>query len=651
MSNKVAILGGGIAGLSAAHELVERGFHVDVFEALPIPGGKARSIDIPGSGTPGPDGLRPDLPGEHGFRFFPRFYRHVTDTMRRIPYRNGRTVADNLVDTTRVQLARFDRPPVEITNRFPRSIADVRLILDDLAMIFRGDLGIPHDELAWFASRVWQIVTSCRQRRDEEYESIDWWHFIGAETRSDAYRKLLGHGITRSLVAAKADRASTKTIGDIFVQLIFDIVKPGPSTDRVLNGPTNDVWIEPWIAHLESLGVRYHVGSPVVAMRCDAGRIISATIETDGRRREIVADHYVLALPVEDLLPLLTPSLVSAEPALGRLSELAKSTAWMNGIQLFLTEDVPLVHGHTIYVDSPWALTSVSQAQFWSEVDLARYGNGQVKGIISICISEWDAKGLNGRTAKECTPAQLTEEVWQQLKCSLNVGGREILRDEHLYRWFLDPDVQLREGADDTNEAPLLVNHVGTWALRPDAVTQIPNMFLAADYVRTHTDLATMEAANEAARRAVNGILNAAGSSAPPCPIWTLHEPEIFAPWRAIDEVRYRHGLPWDDTIVNAALALVGGGQEALLALARSAGLPMSMVSMNPGIAAADSASKMIDAVTTLMQGVVPLAALRAAEREVSAQGMPGATSPESVMADAVRRVPGLPGLPQPTSW
>ena len=37
---------------------------------------------------------------------------------------------------------------------------------------------------------------------------------------------------------------------------------------------------------------------------------------------------------------------------------------------------------------------------------------------------------------------------------------------------------------------------------------------LAADYVRTHTDLATMEAANEAARRAVNGILCAAGSSA-----------------------------------------------------------------------------------------------------------------------------------------
>ena len=43
------------------------------------------------------------------------------------------------------------------------------------------------------------------------------------------------------------------------------------------------------------------------------------------------------------------------------------------------------------------------------------------------------------------------------------------------------------------------------------AVTAIPNLFLASDYIQTYTDLATMEGANEAARRAVNGILDARG--------------------------------------------------------------------------------------------------------------------------------------------
>ena len=45
---KVAVLGGGVAGMSAAHELIERGFRVAVFERQPeLCGGKARSLPVP----------------------------------------------------------------------------------------------------------------------------------------------------------------------------------------------------------------------------------------------------------------------------------------------------------------------------------------------------------------------------------------------------------------------------------------------------------------------------------------------------------------------------------------------------------------------------------------------------------------------------
>ena len=63
--------------------------------------------------------------------------------------------------------------------------------------------------------------------------------------------------------------------------------------------------------------------------------------------------------------------MIAADPALAHLFTLDDITEWMNGIQIYLTEDVPIAHGHTIYVDSPWALTSISQAQFWKHVDLA----------------------------------------------------------------------------------------------------------------------------------------------------------------------------------------------------------------------------------------------------------------------------------------
>src|SRR3546814_14359408 len=81
-----------MAGLTAAHELAERGLQVTVFEPTAW-GGKARSIPVAGTRV----GPRRNLPGEHGFRFFPGFYHHTPDTMRRIPFGdNANGVGDNL---------------------------------------------------------------------------------------------------------------------------------------------------------------------------------------------------------------------------------------------------------------------------------------------------------------------------------------------------------------------------------------------------------------------------------------------------------------------------------------------------------------------------------------------------------------------------
>lgn len=47
---EVAVLGGGIGGLTAAHELAERGFAVTVYEARAEAGGKSRSAVLLGTG-------------------------------------------------------------------------------------------------------------------------------------------------------------------------------------------------------------------------------------------------------------------------------------------------------------------------------------------------------------------------------------------------------------------------------------------------------------------------------------------------------------------------------------------------------------------------------------------------------------------------
>src|SRR5262245_37088836 len=150
MLSRVVILGGGVAGMSAAQELMERGFEVVVLEFGDVPGGKARSIPVThhGEDTPGfqlVDGAAESVghrvPGEHGFRFFPGFYKHVIDTMRRIPSFDGAKVADHLVPTTRLEFTQYDKPTFVVPAGFPLSTRDAGPTLRDILLWFAHSNG------------------------------------------------------------------------------------------------------------------------------------------------------------------------------------------------------------------------------------------------------------------------------------------------------------------------------------------------------------------------------------------------------------------------------------------------------------------------------------------------------------------------------
>jgi 15-cis-phytoene desaturase len=339
---------------------------------------------------------------------------------------------------------------------------------------------------------------------------------------------------------------STRTVGYILLQLLFGLMTIG-GFDRLLNGPTNEVWLAAWEAYLTGKGVDLQTGATTRSFSSDSTGITGVVIEQNGQSREINAEYYVAALPVEIMSGLVDVGLKALAPSLANLTKL--STAWMNGIQFYPAQDVPLDFGHTLYADSPWALTSVSQRQFWTPGRLANYGSGQTGGILSVDISDWGTPGiLYGKEAMQCTALEVKNEVWAQMKAHLNIGGAEILRDDNLLSWFLDPDIQFPDPSAAANLEPLLINTAGSLQYRPEATTEIPNLLLASDYVRTYTDLACVDGANEAARRAVNGILDHSGVSAAQAQVWPRQEPEYFKPLIAYDELRFRLGLPHAST-------------------------------------------------------------------------------------------------------
>ena len=549
-NTSVAVLGGGVGGLSAAHELAERGFEVTVYEKKDRFGGRSRSL--PGPETSGGD----SLPAEHGFRFFPGFYQHVTETMSRIPYEGG-SVEDNLVEATEFMQATTDRRWI-LQTEVPSSFQEFKASLGRQL----GGPTVPNDEKAYFFARLFHLLSSCDRRWRDQYETVSWWEFINAEQMSEAYQKILGYGISQLLVAARPELISTRTMGRIYLQLLQGIYDESMEADRVLNGPTNHVWIDPWTDYLEDIGVELRPGTAVRAIESDGDLVTGVRVDDGSGESRVGADYYVAALSIETMRGLLTPALESAAPSLGGVREL--QTAWMNGIMFYLERDVTLTHGHVSYFDSPWALTTVSQRQFWEEYDISDHDG--IEGILSVCISDWNRPGiLYDKPARECSPEQIRDEVLAQLRQHLEGGDETLPSDDLISDWFLDPAIEYdSQRGEAQNSESLLVNTVGSLQHRPEAATDAENLVVATDFVRTNTDLATMEAANEAARRAVNAILERSGSGVTPCAIKEISVPPILSRLRRLDARIYRHNLPHPGAITPVGWKAYGKAKSLL---------------------------------------------------------------------------------------
>ena len=207
---------------------------------------------------------RADLPAEHGFRFFPGFYRHLPDTMSRIPTADG-TVVDRLTAATRVMIARAGGRPEMVSPVHPPASLDDLRVVSRFVLEWTTAVGIPVDEQAVFMERLLTLLASCDERRYGQWEQQSWWEFVGADRRSPAFRKFLADGLTRTLVAARAKEMSARTGGLILAQLLFDVTRVGGRADRVLDGPTNESWIDPWVQHLRAIGVDLRLDCPARA--------------------------------------------------------------------------------------------------------------------------------------------------------------------------------------------------------------------------------------------------------------------------------------------------------------------------------------------------------------------------------------------------
>lgn len=572
------------------------------------------------------------LAGEHGYRFFPAFYKHLFDTMYRIPLltehqpadeeverhgailarereraagrvddvtaatddtrrdqpqayaHDGGTVWQNLIATEYHSIANEDGElPVVLSRLRARSLKELLTTV----RAFYEKMGFDTLDMARYQLKLVEYMTSCTARR-ERYQDLGWKDFIGLENFSETFREAMNVW-PQALVGMRAGEADARTAGNITVQILLDQLREFGFTDGTLNGPTSIAWLDPWRRYLESEGVTFF-NAKLQSIHWTPERDFKLQIDAPpgGLAGEIDADYLLFATPPEEsyrLFSALQAELsdelkrrwFGADHDLGRLLKFL--SGWrdqqraepdpregpfrhFNGIQFYLEDDFRLVRGHTYYANSPWGLSSISQAQFRA----IRLGiRDEHRGVLSIDVGNWVAPGHEGAPrAWDCSPQQFAEEVWRHVDRGTETADERLpeplwyhIDDEVHYgfetwRRTPPPAPEVADGRPGValNETPYLVNLPGAWTTRPGgavghlgrieyellftgAMPRSRGMILAGPYMKTHTRLGSMEAANESARHAVNRILRDCLEREPErrvgqmCEIFPLEEREL----------------------------------------------------------------------------------------------------------------------------
>ena len=160
-------------------------------------------------------------------------------------------------------LASYNRDPIPIVLHAPRSADQAQKLFS--FMVGMQKMGLSLDDALLFFTKLLEFLSVPDDIRRQKYDRIAWSAFVEEANRTPAFRILASH--TRTLVAAKATEASAYTIATMAVRTLFE---SSLTIDRVLDGPTSEVWIEPWVRHLEGQGVKFvHFGYDLDAIEFD----------------------------------------------------------------------------------------------------------------------------------------------------------------------------------------------------------------------------------------------------------------------------------------------------------------------------------------------------------------------------------------------
>ena len=488
--SSVTIIGAGIAGLSAALRLVERGFQVTVLEQNDFAGGKLGAHR---------HGRHHADYHEHAYHMYLNWYHNFWQIMEEIGIR------DRFRPQPEATYIHRDQPNQLVRYRNAGSP-------DEFLPNILSGLASPLDMFVYGYSLADLLGTPFPPGEHLDRISVLGF-FRNRPYMTDAARGL--HQQTLAKAFACPTYLSDSVTYRHFVGYGFR--QPSPMV-WLLKGNTQQTMMRPLLNHLEAVAghnrsaggagsfeIRYLRRADRLSLQ--GGRVVgisiselprSPTVEggqhvpARGTEEMAIAGDVIVAVPPQALSRLIDPALFTAAPSLANVRKLQSQP--MAALDIYFRRKLPNVpDGITILLGSRHALTFLDLSQLWPrdpETPDVTFLN-LVMSDFSVFVPE------TGLPDQEQVLAFALAELAQYLPFDL-------------------ADIDRGRCHLQTNVAePLFTNQVGSWAFRPGTVCAVPNLFLAGDYCRTVVDVVTIEGAVISGLMAAEAVRQRARQGAP----------------------------------------------------------------------------------------------------------------------------------------